>query len=225
MATSSRADRGLDVELGDQTYKITPQRIGRLSRQLDAIFELFSGVAEGNADVEELATDRLHEIFLVFVPDLMPLWKWQGYPNEEAFRAVLERKRTLREAKVAYAAARTPEGAEEPLTWSQLGPEEREDFEDPDPDFTDPYDAALDRSPDPMQLMDAVETIFKAHGGARLVRLLKNFFTPEMIRGAIKRWQIEASLNRSRSLQRQSGELESTSSSPTSPTSTGLSED
>jgi hypothetical protein len=216
-----------EIALGDRTYQLAPQRIGRIGRKLSAVMDLFAGVGGG-----QMPTDAapLYDALKVFIPDIDPIWKLSGYASEEAFKARERFDDELRQARDLYAKQlRLPDTVEAGLspeidttaTWVDLTPEEQAEFEPPT--FEDPYDEAADKSPTPPQIMDAIESIFALHGGQRLVRLLKNFVTPEMIRGQILRMQVEAASARSRSLRREngaSGQTPSTTPEPTSETQT-----
>jgi hypothetical protein len=73
------------IELGDREYTLVPQRIGRISRKLGAIAEMFQGQAEGTS-VGDVGP-QLYDALKVFIPDLDPLWKLRGYASAEAAEA------------------------------------------------------------------------------------------------------------------------------------------
>lgn len=208
------------ITLGDRTYTLAPQRIGRIGRKLSAVMELFSAAAGG----QFVEAAPLYDALKVFIPDLDPLWKLAGYGSEEAWKARERYDDELRHLRENFAATHGPKGDTEETSdvgWDDLPPETQAEFEAPT--FEDPYDDPADKSPTPPQLIDAIEAIFALHGGQRLVRLLKNFVTPEMIRGQILRMQTEAALARSRSLPRGNGAsapMPSTMPDPTPATST-----
>lgn len=71
---------GITVQLGAESYRIVPQRLGRIERKLRVVFEVF-----GSGDAEEAAgldPAILHEGLQVFIPDLMPEWQMRGLPGE-----------------------------------------------------------------------------------------------------------------------------------------------
>ncbi|HEY6014867.1 MAG TPA: hypothetical protein VIU37_12700 [Candidatus Limnocylindrales bacterium] len=71
---------GITVHLGEETYRIVPQRLGRIERKLRVVFEAFGGGdAEAAAQMDPAV---LHEALQVFIPDLMPEWKLRGLPGE-----------------------------------------------------------------------------------------------------------------------------------------------
>ncbi len=151
-----------EVTLGDRTYALQPQRIGRIGRKLSSIGRALESYDTDGA-VEEI-TGPLYEAIQVFIPDLDPEWKLAGYPSESAYAAVLAHRRAL----------------------SELA-----DGEQPPP-FSDPYEEAADHSPTLPEIMDAVVAIFETNGGQRLVRLLKSLGVAEMltriIRAEVLRW-------------------------------------
>lgn len=84
---------GIDIELGDHEYRIIPQRQARLYRRLIGP----KGVIAGMSNIGELlgedsdmsaflgvASDKLYEVLLIFIPDLMPEWEFEGYASESA---------------------------------------------------------------------------------------------------------------------------------------------
>lgn len=87
--TEEAQPQGVPVELGDRTYHLVPQRIGRIKRKLGAIFSLFSEQASGGVgsmDVSDVG-GSLYDVLNVFIPDLSPKWKLEGYKSEEAAEA------------------------------------------------------------------------------------------------------------------------------------------
>lgn len=82
---------GTPVPLGDHTYTVVPQKMGRIRsrlipqfRGLDQLLNL-----EG-ASVDTLldeGMERAHALMLVFIPDLMPLHEFCGYSTSEAQKA------------------------------------------------------------------------------------------------------------------------------------------
>jgi hypothetical protein len=86
---SARATGGdpTTIQLGGpegnpDTYKLRPQRIGRISRKLEAVIQLLG--QRGGDSVSEV-TGATYDGLKVFIPDLAPQWKLAGYPNAEAW--------------------------------------------------------------------------------------------------------------------------------------------
>lgn len=215
----------LQITLGDRTYQLEEQRIGRIGRKLGAVVDLFALATSGEAPPE--IGPRLRDALQVFIPDIDPLWKLAGYPSAEAYEYVTvgyaEQARTAAQDFAAEHLERPdelPPDADWQPRFEDLPPDVAATFEPPE--WTDPYDEAADKSPRPSQLIDAVEKIFAVHGGDRVIRLLKNFVSPEMIRAQIKRMQITAALKEARSL-RSSSELPGNGASgPTSSSTPAL---
>jgi hypothetical protein len=210
-------------------YTLVPQRIARIGRKLPQVLEMF-GMATGATPMATDVGPRLYGALKVFIPDLAPFWEIAGYPDEAGYR-----KREAWEAEVEKARKAWVD-----KWWKKLDAKTREAFgEKPPfealpmplvagfepPEFDDPREAsdAIDKSPRPNEIMDAIDVIFELHGGMRLVRLLKNFMTPEAIRGMIERQiktmqiraartQLELASLQSRSLPPGNGASGSTSS-------------
>jgi hypothetical protein len=208
------------VQLGERTYNLKPQRIGRISRRLEQVFSLFGDLNTGSTPDE--VGSGLYEVLKVFIPDLAPEWELAGYGSADDFEAKQRHDRELAEAREAYAEAllerSTEEAIENGSAWDELTDAQRSDFQGPA--FEDPYDPEADRSPTPPEIMNAVETIWQIHGGDRFTRLLGKFLTPETVKRQVQRFLLESNLQRSQRLRQQSGESALTSSTPTSPTST-----
>lgn len=70
---------GITIKLGPREHRVVPQSIGRIERKLRPIIALF------NADDPTSADPALiHEVLQVFIPDVMPLHEFRGYPSAEA---------------------------------------------------------------------------------------------------------------------------------------------
>ncbi len=74
------------VQLGDETYDVVPQRVGRvkkhLGREIAALSDFqLSGGLDGFVSS---SLERTWRILKVLIPDLMPLWEFQGYRSEQA---------------------------------------------------------------------------------------------------------------------------------------------
>lgn len=74
----------MEITLGDRTYQLVPQRIGRIRRKLGEVISL---LAEAEAEAPAEIGDRLYEGLQVFIPDLDPKWKLLGYRSESAMEA------------------------------------------------------------------------------------------------------------------------------------------
>lgn len=211
-------------------YTLVPQRIARIGRKLPQVLEMF-GMATGATPIATDVGPRLYSALKVFIPDLAPFWEIAGYPSEDAYA-----KREAWEADVEKARKAWVD-----KWWKKLDDEAKGAFNNEKPSFEvlpmplvagfeppkfdDPREAAdaIDKSPRPNEIMDAIDVIFQLHGGTRLVRLLKNFLTPEAIRGMIERQiktmqiraartQLELASLQSRSLPPGNGASGSTSS-------------
>lgn len=218
-------------------YTLVPQRIARIGRKLPQVLEMF-GMATGATPVATDVGPRLYEAFKVFIPDIAPFWELAGYPSEDAYEKRKTWEADVEKAKKAWVTK----------WWNKLDDDTKEAFngEKPPfaalpmtlvagfepPKFDDPRDDgdAIDKSPRPNEIMDAIEVIFALHGGTRLVRLLKNFMSPDAIRGTIERQiktmqiraartQLELASLQSRSLPPGNGASASTSSTTPAATS------
>jgi hypothetical protein len=226
---SARATGGdpTTIQLGGpegnpDTYKLRPQRIGRISRKLEAVIQLLG--QRGGDSVSEV-TGATYDGLKVFIPDLAPQWKLAGYPNAEAWEAKEAHAKRQAEARDAYARQLALENgasqAEADGTgWADLDEAEQLRYEEPPElaDFEDPYDPEADASPTPPEILDAIEGIFRIHGGDRLVRLVGKFVSPETIRAQIERFRVESNLKRSARLRQRAGGSAQTSSGTTDPT-------
>ncbi len=75
--------QGIAVTLGERTYYIVPQPIGRIRRKLVKIMALAEGVGGGNLDSG--LDEDLYSVFKTFIPDLAPLYELMGYASEDAY--------------------------------------------------------------------------------------------------------------------------------------------
>lgn len=74
------------VKLGAHECTVRPQKIGYLIHRLgpdlqDAL------VADLTGEGAEVVGEKAHAILKVFVPDLMPVWEFLGFPSKEAWEA------------------------------------------------------------------------------------------------------------------------------------------
>jgi hypothetical protein len=77
----------IEITLGDQQYKVVPQRVGYLVHKLgDRFGELLEAELEGVEGAEMLPA-QAHAILRVFIPGLMPVHEFLGYASEEAMKA------------------------------------------------------------------------------------------------------------------------------------------
>lgn len=92
----SKMPAGLDLDqfesirLGSHIYEVVPQPLPLLKRDLA---DLFDGIAAGGditADnIGEYVTGSMRDILGVFLPDIMPLHEWEGYPTKAAMEGNL----------------------------------------------------------------------------------------------------------------------------------------
>ena len=83
---------GTPIALGDQTYTIVPQKIGRLRSRLGVelkSLESLSSALEGTSFDAVIGTslERAHGLLSVFIPDLMPVHEFCGFSTQEAYEA------------------------------------------------------------------------------------------------------------------------------------------
>lgn len=207
---------GILVKLGARDYRLVPQKMGRISRRLTAVFSLLDDDL-----APDTVTDRLYDGLEVFIPDLAPRWELAGYASEDDWRYVTERADVEAAARDEYAAKLPVAEGDDPLRWDDLTDELRDGFRAPD--FVDPYDEAHDKSPTPVELADAIETIFTVHGGQRLIRLLGNVIRPEAIRAMLTRAALRWASELSPESPSQNGGRETSTPSSTTPETPALS--
>lgn len=73
--------QGVAVILGERTYHIVPQPIGRIRRKLVRIMALAEGEVEVGAGLDE----DLYSVVKTFIPDLAPLYELMGYASKDAY--------------------------------------------------------------------------------------------------------------------------------------------
>lgn len=216
------ASDDLKVHLGTRDYSLVPQRIGRLRRKFSAIGAVMQEVAEGDAaKVAEGASTQVYDALRVFIPDLVPEWKFWGYDSEATFKAKGEHDAKLAAEREAFA-----EKLGDGKPWAELVPEQREGFKPKTKPFVEPDDDNADESPTPPEIADALEQILTVHGGDRLVRLLKNVLGPDLIRAMLRESVAAWASARSPSSPATNGDSPSTSSTtmgltPATPASSG----
>jgi hypothetical protein len=95
MGNERQIDLGRDPQSNEaaHTYAVVPQRHAYLQRQLSQTFESL-----GELDVKQLrgdaegailgqTTTQVWSLLKVFIPDLMPLYEWEGFSSDEAMKA------------------------------------------------------------------------------------------------------------------------------------------
>lgn len=83
----------VQVTLGEHTYGIKPQRIGRLADRLGERFNTLVDAELGGEGASQLAVlgQGAHDILRVFIPNLMPVHEFLGYGSPQALEAGGER--------------------------------------------------------------------------------------------------------------------------------------
>jgi hypothetical protein len=108
-----------EVQLGKHTYTVVAQRHAYLERKLGS--EIGSVLALAGGDASNLVASGsvgYHGVLSVFVPELMPLHEWRGYPSQKAY--------------------------EETELWKSSGGEEGSDQYDEDADTSPDLDQMVD---------------------------------------------------------------------------------
>lgn len=227
------SEESAQVTLGDKTYTVVPQRIGRIQRRLREVFELLSG----GTDVEDVGP-RLREALEVFIPDIDPIWRLQGYPSEAAAKRdqdyrVAEEKRREEHAKKWY--DEQPADVHAELTaappFEHLPAQVQAEYK-PAPAPEGVYEEASDNSPTPPQLINVIETIFRIHGGERFLNLVGKVVSGDALQGMVERqiviWQAQQAQQASllsQSLRVGTGGSASTSSTTPEPTESEIPSD
>lgn len=118
---------GIDIELGEHSYRVVPQRQARLLRRLfgpEGVFgsldELTDELTENTSfsSLYEMVGGRMYEVLKVFIPDLMPRWEFDGYgsqghADQDEYNEDMDRSPTHPELLEALDAAIKVNG----LTW------------------------------------------------------------------------------------------------------------
>lgn len=78
----------VQITLGDRTYGVRAQRIGRLADKLGDRFGQIVDMELGGDGASQLASlgGAAHEILRVFIPEVMPLPEFLGYASEADMR-------------------------------------------------------------------------------------------------------------------------------------------
>lgn len=87
-------DERYTVQLGDRTYEVVPQPLPLLKHDLAEKFEQLANMdVQGSRGIGDFLTGNLHSVLSAFIPDLMPLHEWEGYPSAAAMeKGVLDRE-------------------------------------------------------------------------------------------------------------------------------------
>ena len=83
---------GTAVALGEQSYAVIPQKIGRLRSRLGVELRNLETLTQMGEDASfdgliGSSLERAHGILEVFIPDLMPLHEFCGFSTREAYDA------------------------------------------------------------------------------------------------------------------------------------------
>jgi hypothetical protein len=73
-----------EVELGDVTYMIVPQRIGYLRSRLGVVLAGLIDMELTGDNIADILGEKVYGVLSVFIPDLMPEWEFQGFATKEA---------------------------------------------------------------------------------------------------------------------------------------------
>lgn len=77
---------GPTITLGDYSYSVVPQRVGRLKRHLGRAFADIQDLSFNDvASFVDESLERAHRILAVFIPDMMPVWEFCGYGSRSAY--------------------------------------------------------------------------------------------------------------------------------------------
>lgn len=74
---------GEQIKLGEQTFAVVPQGIGRIRRKMEALTE----IQEGSAEVDGEFNNQVYDLLKTFIPDLPAQWKLLGYESQEQYEA------------------------------------------------------------------------------------------------------------------------------------------
>ncbi len=90
MRTNSLDDPHETVKLGRHIYEVVPQSLPLLKRRLGKAFEEITSMQDVDAsNIGAVLTGRAWDILKVFLPDLMPLYEWEGYASQAAMEGDL----------------------------------------------------------------------------------------------------------------------------------------
>lgn len=74
------------IKLGDHEYTLTEQPIGRMRRKFGPLFTVFQQSGGEASEAASVEPEMLYDALRVFIPDLMPLWRFLGFGSEEELR-------------------------------------------------------------------------------------------------------------------------------------------
>jgi hypothetical protein len=78
-------ERTQEIKLGEREYTVVAQRHAYLQRQLGPRAREVAELAGGDtAEFIKAGTTGYHKMLQVFIPDLMPIWEWEGYASATA---------------------------------------------------------------------------------------------------------------------------------------------
>jgi len=85
-------EESVEVRLGDETYTVVPQPHVRVQRTFPKVLrETFGNVGElDTSDVQSIVGglgDGVYDVLKVFIDDLMPRYKFMGFPTQQAMEA------------------------------------------------------------------------------------------------------------------------------------------
>lgn len=85
-AVTAQSGHWPEVKIGDETYTVVPQRLGRLKKHLGREFSTLADIEidGGLGGFVNASLERAHRILKVMIPDLMPAWEFCGYRSQEA---------------------------------------------------------------------------------------------------------------------------------------------
>lgn len=75
------------VQLGEHSYHLVAQRHARIWRTLPDVVSHAADIELDGSDLSSLVAslgDGVHAVLQVFIPDLMPAWKFDGFASEQA---------------------------------------------------------------------------------------------------------------------------------------------
>lgn len=210
-----RPMEGVPIQLGGRPYQLVPQRIGRIRRHFSRIASVMGQVADGEAsEVAQAGSTQVYDALKVFIPDLVPEWKFLGYASEEVYNAKREHDAAAEQEQRDYAYQRGEQ------SFDALPAAEQAAFVSKLPPFVEPDTAdEADESPTPPEIANALERIFEIHGGQRLIRLLRPFVPTNLLQSVVQKALEDWASGPSQSLPSANGASTSTPSTTPPPTS------
>ena len=74
---------GEQIKLGENTFTVIPQGIGRIRRKMEKVMQIQNGSAEFDGEFD----NQTYELLKTFIPDLPALYKLLGYESQTQFEA------------------------------------------------------------------------------------------------------------------------------------------